>query len=94
MGIIGWIVLGLLAGAIAKAIMPGDDPGGIFVTMLIGIAGAIVGGLIASALDVGDLDEFFDIGTWLIAIAGSLLLLGAYRAVVGRGHRDTAVRRT
>ena len=44
MGIIGWIVLGLLAGAIAKAIMPGDDPGGIFVTMLIGIAGAIVGG--------------------------------------------------
>jgi len=94
MGIIGWIVLGLLAGAIAKAIMPGDDPGGIFVTMLIGIAGAIVGGLIASALDVGDLDEFFDIGTWLIAIAGSLLLLGGYRAVVGRGHRDTAVRRT
>jgi uncharacterized membrane protein YeaQ/YmgE (transglycosylase-associated protein family) len=94
MGIIGWIVLGLLAGAIAKAIMPGDDPGGIFVTMLIGIAGAIVGGLIASALDVGDLDEFFDIGTWLIAIAGSLLLLAVYRAVAGRGHRDTAVRRT
>jgi len=94
MGIIGWIVLGLLAGAIAKAIMPGDDPGRIFATMLIGIAGAIVGGLIASALDVGDLDEFFDIGTWLIAIAGSLLLLAIYRAVVGRGHRDTAVRRT
>jgi uncharacterized membrane protein YeaQ/YmgE (transglycosylase-associated protein family) len=94
MGIIGWIVLGLLAGAIAKAIMPGDDPGGIFVTMLIGIAGAIVGGLIASALDVGDLDEFFDIGTWLIAIAGSLLLLAVYRAVAGRGHGDTAVRRT
>ena len=94
MGIIGWIVLGLVAGAIAKAIMPGDDPGGIFVTMLIGIAGAIVGGLIASALDVGDLDEFFDIGTWLIAIVGSLLLLAIYRAVVGRGHRDTPVRRT
>lgn len=84
MGIIGWIVLGLLAGAIAKAIMPGNDPGGIFVTMLIGIAGAIVGGLIASALDIGDLDEFFDIGTWLIAIGGSLLLLLAYRMIVGR----------
>ena len=84
MGIIGFIVLGLIAGAIAKAIMPGDDPGGIFVTTLIGIAGAIVGGLIASALDIGDLDEFFDIGTWLIAIAGSLLLLLAYRLIAGR----------
>lgn len=84
MGIIGWIVLGLIAGAIAKAIMPGDDPGGIFVTMIIGILGAIVGGLIASALDIGDLDEFFDIGTWIIAILGSLLLLAIYRMVVGR----------
>jgi uncharacterized membrane protein YeaQ/YmgE (transglycosylase-associated protein family) len=83
-GIIGWIVLGLVAGAIAKAILPGDDPGGIIVTMLIGIVGAVIGGLIASALDIGDLDEFFDIGTWLIAIAGSLLLLVIYRAVVGR----------
>ena len=83
MGIIGWIVLGLLAGAIAKLIMPGDDPGGFIVTTLIGIAGAIVGGLIASALDIGDLDEFFDIGTWLIAIAGSLLLLFIYRMVIG-----------
>jgi uncharacterized membrane protein YeaQ/YmgE (transglycosylase-associated protein family) len=83
-GIIGWIVLGLLAGAIAKAILPGDDPGGIIVTMLIGIAGALIGGFIASALDIGDLDEFFDVGTWLIAILGSLLLLVIYRAVVGR----------
>ena len=84
MGIIGWIVLGLLAGAIAKAILPGDDPGGIIVTMLIGIVGAIVGGFIASALGIGDLDEFFDIGTWIIAILGSLLLLVAYRAIAGR----------
>jgi uncharacterized membrane protein YeaQ/YmgE (transglycosylase-associated protein family) len=83
MGIIGWIVLGLLAGAIAKLIMPGDDPGGFIVTTLIGIAGALVGGFIASALDIGDLDEFFDIGTWLIAIAGSLLLLLLYRLIVG-----------
>src|SRR5829696_5837595 len=84
MGIIGWAVLGLVAGAIAKAIMPGDDPGGIFVTMLIGIVGALVGGFIASALDIGDLDDFFDIGTWVIAILGSLLLLLAYRAIAGR----------
>jgi uncharacterized membrane protein YeaQ/YmgE (transglycosylase-associated protein family) len=87
MGIIGWLVLGLLAGAIAKAILPGDDPGGIIVTMLIGIAGAIIGGLIASAIGVGEIDEFFDIGTWLIAIAGSLLLLLIYRAVAGRRER-------
>ncbi|HWM63849.1 MAG TPA: GlsB/YeaQ/YmgE family stress response membrane protein [Solirubrobacterales bacterium] len=76
-------MLGLLAGAIAKLIMPGEDPGGFIVTTLIGIAGAIVGGLIASALDIGDLDEFFDIGTWLIAIGGSLLLLAIYRVVAG-----------
>ncbi len=87
MGIIGWIVLGLVAGAIAKAVLPGDDPGGIIVTIGIGILGAIVGGFIASALGVGDLDEFFDIGTWLIAIAGSLLLLILYRTVVGRRVR-------
>lgn len=79
MGIIGWIVLGLLAGALAKLILPGDDPGGIFVTTLIGIAGALIGGLIASALDIGEIDEFFDIGTWLIAIGGSVLLLLVYR---------------
>ena len=92
MGIIGWIILGLLAGAIAKAILPGDDPGGIIVTMLIGIAGAIIGGLIASALDIGDLDEFFDIGTWLIAIGGSLLLLLAYRAIASRRNSGPSLR--
>jgi uncharacterized membrane protein YeaQ/YmgE (transglycosylase-associated protein family) len=87
-GIIGWIILGLLAGAIAKALLPGDDPGGVIVTMLIGIAGALVGGFIASALNVGDLGDFFDLGTWIIAILGALLLLVAYRAISGR--RTTA----
>ena len=83
-------MLGLLAGAIAKWIMPGDDPGGIIVTTLIGIAGALVGGFIASALDIGDIDEFFDIGTWLIAIGGSLLLLVLYRMFVGARTRQRA----
>lgn len=93
MGIIGWIVLGLCAGVIAKLIMPGEDPGGFIVTTLIGIAGALVGGFIASALGIGDLDEFFDIGTWLIAIAGSLLLLFLYRMISGEGsHRHSAYR--
>jgi uncharacterized membrane protein YeaQ/YmgE (transglycosylase-associated protein family) len=84
MGIIGWIILGLLAGMIAKALLPGDDPGGIIITPLIGVAGAFLGGLIAKALGFGDpIDEFFDFSTWLGAIIGSVLLLLAYRLVVG-----------
>ena len=85
MGIIGWIILGLLAGIIAKAILPGDDPGGFIVTAIIGIVGALLGGLIARALGLGDpIDEFFDISTWLAAIIGAIILLVIYRAVVGR----------
>jgi uncharacterized membrane protein YeaQ/YmgE (transglycosylase-associated protein family) len=85
MGIIGWILLGLLAGIIAKAVLPGDDPGGIIVTTIIGIVGALLGGLIARALDIGDpIDEFFDISTWLAAIIGAIVLLLVYRLIVGR----------
>ncbi len=85
MGIIGWILLGLLAGVIAKAILPGDDPGGIIVTAIIGIVGAFLGGLIARALGLGDpIDEFFDLSTWLAAIIGAIILLVIYRVVVGR----------
>jgi uncharacterized membrane protein YeaQ/YmgE (transglycosylase-associated protein family) len=84
MGIIGWIILGLLAGMIAKAVLPGEDPGGIIITTLIGVAGAFLGGVIAKALGFGDpIDEFFDLSTWLGAIIGSILLLLAYRLVVG-----------
>jgi len=76
MGIIAFIILGLLAGIIAKAILPGDDPGGIIVTTLIGIAGALIGGFLAAALfDAHPLDEFFDISTWLTAIIGAIVLL-------------------
>jgi uncharacterized membrane protein YeaQ/YmgE (transglycosylase-associated protein family) len=85
MGIIGWIILGLLAGIIAKAILPGDDPGGFIVTAIIGIVGALLGGLIARALGLGDpIDEFFDISTWLAAIIGAIILLVIYRAGIGR----------
>jgi uncharacterized membrane protein YeaQ/YmgE (transglycosylase-associated protein family) len=85
MGIIGWILLGLLAGIIAKAVLPGDDPGGIIVTTIIGIVGALLGGLVARALDIGDpIDEFFDISTWLAAIIGAVALLLVYRLVVNR----------
>jgi uncharacterized membrane protein YeaQ/YmgE (transglycosylase-associated protein family) len=84
-GIIAFIILGLLAGVIAKAILPGDDPGGIFVTTIIGIVGALLGGFLAGALfDADPLDEFFDISTWLTAIVGSIILLAIYRLVVRR----------
>jgi uncharacterized membrane protein YeaQ/YmgE (transglycosylase-associated protein family) len=83
-GIIGWIILGLLAGFIAKAVLPGDDPGGIIVTTIIGVVGAFIGGFITKALGFGDpIDEFFDFSTWLGAIAGSIVLLLIYRLVVG-----------
>jgi len=86
-GIIAFIILGLIAGAIAKALLPGDDPGGFIVTAIIGIAGALLGGFLASALfDAHPLDDFFDISTWLTAIIGSIVLLLIYRMVVGRGR--------
>ena len=88
MGIIGWIVLGLLAGAIAKAILPGDDPGGIIVTMIIGIVGALLGGFLAQVIFGNNtVDEFFDFSTWLTAIVGAIILLLLYRLLVGRRGR-------
>jgi uncharacterized membrane protein YeaQ/YmgE (transglycosylase-associated protein family) len=85
MGIIAFIILGAIGGAIAKALLPGDDPGGFIVTTLIGIAGAILGGFLAAALFGADpLDEFFDISSWLTAIVGAIVLLVIYRMVAGR----------
>ena len=80
MGIITWIVFGLLAGLVAKFIMPGKDPGGFIVTILIGIAGALVGGFIAKILGITDAQGFaFDLKSFIIAILGSIILLVAYR---------------
>lgn len=85
MGIIAFIILGAIAGAIAKALLPGDDPGGFIITTLIGIVGAILGGFLAGVLfDADPLDEFFDISSWLTAIVGAIILLLIYRAVTGR----------
>lgn len=92
MGIIAFLVLGLIAGAIAKALMPGDDRGGFFVTMLLGVVGAVLGGWLGSLiLDTDVMDEFFDLSTWASAIVGSLVVLGIYRAVAGT-DKDTGVR--
>jgi uncharacterized membrane protein YeaQ/YmgE (transglycosylase-associated protein family) len=84
-GIIGWIVLGLLAGLIAKAIMPGEERGGFILTMLLGIGGALLGGFLAAVFGLGDpIDEFFDISTWIAAIVGALLILFAWNAIRSR----------
>ena len=80
MGILSWIVFGLIAGALAKLLMPGKDPGGFFVTVIIGIVGVIVGGFIGTQLGFGGVSGF-DFRSFLIAIAGAMLLLFGYRLV-------------
>jgi uncharacterized membrane protein YeaQ/YmgE (transglycosylase-associated protein family) len=85
MGIIGWILLGLIAGSIARAVIPGQtEPGGCIGTTAVGVLGALIGGFIATALDIGRIEDFFDLGTWLIAIGGSILLLLVINAIAGR----------
>ncbi|MYS23544.1 Uncharacterized membrane protein YeaQ/YmgE, transglycosylase-associated protein family [Streptomyces sp. DvalAA-14] len=87
MGIVSWIILGLLAGGIAKILLPGRDPGGVFGTLLFGVAGAFVGGwLSAKFLNRPVRHEFFDGRTWLSAIAGALVLLIIYRILFGNSR--------
>ena len=87
MSIIGWIVLGLLAGLVAKILLPGRDPGGIIGTTLIGIVGAFLGGwLSARFLDRPVNADFYDTATWIAAIGGSLVLLIAYRLLFGNSR--------
>ena len=83
MGILVWIVLGLFAGAVAKLIMPGRDAEGIIVMMLLGIGGAVFGGMLTAALGFGGLSGF-DIRSLMIAIGGALVLLFGYRLVATR----------
>jgi uncharacterized membrane protein YeaQ/YmgE (transglycosylase-associated protein family) len=93
MGIIALLILGLLAGAIAKALLPGDDPGGILATMILGVIGTLGGAFLAQALfGTHPLDEFFDLSTWLTAIIGSVIVLWIYGVILGKDHhRTTAV---
>jgi uncharacterized membrane protein YeaQ/YmgE (transglycosylase-associated protein family) len=87
MGILGWIVLGLVVGALAKLVMPGDDPGGVILTGVLGIVGALLGGFVGHALFGTGLGGFFDLRTWVLALIGSLIVLGVYRLVAGRRAR-------
>ena len=78
--IIFWIIVGGVAGALAKLVMPGDDPGGFIITILLGIAGAIVGGFLASLIGIGGGGWIWSI---LIATIGAIVLLAIYRLVAG-----------
>lgn len=84
MGIVTWIILGLIAGALAKYVMPGRDPGGIIVTILIGIAGAVVGGMIGTQLGFGSVTGF-NIRSVVISVGGAMLLLFVYRMLKKSG---------
>ncbi len=82
MGIISWIIMGLIVGALAKWIMPGDDPGGCLVTIGIGIAGAFLGGFIGAMLGLGPVTGF-NFGSLALAVGGALLLLYGWRQFKG-----------
>jgi uncharacterized membrane protein YeaQ/YmgE (transglycosylase-associated protein family) len=87
MSVIGWIVLGLIAGIVAKYMLGSRAKHGVIVTILIGVAGALVGGWAASEFfGITATGGFFDLSTWLIAIVGSVVLLGIYYAITNRGR--------
>lgn len=86
MSIIGWIILGLIAGAIAKAILPGTQGGGWIATLLLGVVGALLGGFLGSVIFGVGIGGFFDLSTWLLAIGGAIVVLLIY-GLVTRGSR-------
>ncbi|TMB96173.1 MAG: GlsB/YeaQ/YmgE family stress response membrane protein [Chloroflexi bacterium] len=81
MNIIAWILVGLIGGSLAKLLMPGRDPGGLIITILLGIAGALLGGFLSIALGLGNGVDDFDIGTIVLSIIGSMIILAGYRLV-------------
>jgi len=83
MGLLSWIVFGLIAGAVAKFLMPGRDPGGCIITIIIGIVGALLGGFLATQLGFGGISGF-DLRSFFIAVLGSIVLLSLWRMISGR----------
>ncbi|MFD5599068.1 GlsB/YeaQ/YmgE family stress response membrane protein [Leucobacter sp. NPDC058333] len=90
MGFLGFLLLGLIAGAIAKAILPGRQGGGWIATLILGVVGALLGGWLGSVLFGADLGEFFSIETWLVAIGGSIVVLLIWGLITGRKGRTAA----
>ena len=87
MGFLAFLLLGLIAGAIAKLILPGRQNGGWFATLILGVVGAMLGGWLGSVLFNAPLEEFFSIQTWLVAIGGSLIVLLIYGAFTSGSRR-------
>ena len=87
MGFLGFLLLGLIAGAIAKLILPGKQGGGWLITLLLGVVGALLGGWLGSVLFNAPLEEFFSIQTWLLAIGGSIVVLLIYGFFANRSSR-------
>lgn len=88
MGFIGYIVLGLIVGAIVKAILPGRVRGGWITSIVLGVVGAIVGGWISSLFFGGGTEHFFSIGTWIFSIIGGLIVAGVWGAIKGRNSKQ------
>ncbi|CAH0286291.1 MULTISPECIES: GlsB/YeaQ/YmgE family stress response membrane protein [unclassified Microbacterium] len=88
MGFFGFLLLGLLAGAIAKLILPGKQGGGWLITLLLGVVGALLGGFLGGLLFNAPLQDFFSIQTWLLAIGGSIIVLLIYGLIVGRRAKN------
>ena len=84
MGFIAFLILGLIAGAIAQLLMPGKQGGGWLITLVLGVVGALLGGWLGSLLFNAPLGDFFSIWTWVLAIVGSFIVLLIYWLVVGR----------
>jgi len=85
MGIIGWIIFGLVIGIIAKLIMPGRDPGGIIVTIIIGIVGSVIGGYLGELFGMYKTANGIPAGGWIMSIIGAIILLALYRVFFRRG---------
>ena len=87
MGFLAFLLLGLIAGAIAKLILPGKQGGGWFVTLILGVVGAILGGWLGSLLFGVGINEFWSLSSWALAIGGAIIVLLIYGLIVGRGSK-------
>lgn len=94
MGVIAWIILGLVAGAVARMLVPGKDPQGLIITFVLGIAGALLGGFVATQVfHLSGIQGFFDLSTWLCAVIGAVVLLLGHNLIAGRSSDNRSGRR-